>query len=115
VPFASLLLRLPVFNSLAQPLPPALLAPGRNGKIVFWSVFAFSAIVACYLFIPMARATAVLFPQASNRYLTWWFPQRINNAVLLWAVANGLIGLVVFFLHYQFFGKKMASLRPCGA
>jgi hypothetical protein len=37
---------------------------------------------------------------------TWWFPQRINNAILLWAVANGIIGLAIFFLTYQLHGKK---------
>ena len=106
VPFASLLLRLPVFSSLVHPAPPALPVPGKTGKILFWATFAFSAMVACFLFIPMARATSVLFPQASTRMLTWWFPQRINNAILLWAVANGIIGLITFLLTYKLYGKK---------
>lgn len=106
VPFTFLMLQMPAFKSLAQPVPPALPAPGRNGKILFWSLFAFSACVACFLFIPMARATVILFPDASASKPTWWFPQRINNAILLWAVANGIIGLAVFFLNYRFYGKK---------
>jgi dienelactone hydrolase len=106
VPFTALLLQLPVFRSLVQPVPPPLPAPRRNGRILFWSLFAFSACLACFLFIPMAQATAVVFPDASASKQTWWFPQRINNAILLWAVANGLIGLAVFFLNYQFQGKK---------
>jgi hypothetical protein len=72
--------------------------------------FAFSAGLACYLFVPMARATAVLFPAASGAQQTWWFPQRINNAVLLWAVANGAIGLLVFFLTYRFLGRRRGVL-----
>jgi dienelactone hydrolase len=106
VPFATLLLRLPLFNSLVHPVPSALPAPVGRGKILFWSTFAFSACVACFLFIPMARATAVLFPEASASRQTWWFPERINNAILLWAVANGIIGLIIFFLNYKLHGKK---------
>ena len=106
VPFAAFLLRLPLFNSLVHPMPPALPVPGRKGKIHFWATFAFSAVIACFHFIPMARATAVLFPQATAGIQTWFFPQRINNAILLWAVANGLIGLIIFTLNYQLAGKK---------
>lgn len=106
VPFTSLLLSVPIFRSLVRPIPPALPAPSRKGKIIFWTIFAASAVIACFLFIPLARATFVLFPQASERYQTWWFPQRINNAILLWAIANGLLGLLVFFATYQLHGKR---------
>lgn len=107
VPFAALMLKLPLFNSLVQPIPQALPALGKSGKIVFWSTFVFSALVACFLFIPMAQATFILFPEACKlRELTWWFPQRMNNAILLWAVANGIIGIALFFVIYKLFGKK---------
>lgn len=106
VPGTALLLTLPCFRRLNQPLPAALPAPSRTGKALFWSLFIVSALAACFLFIPLARATAVLFPAASDRMMTWWFPQRINNAILLWAVANGLIGLLLFFLNYRLFGRK---------
>ena len=106
LPFTRLLLRLSFFKSLVRPVPPALPAPQRTGKIVFWVTFAVSATIACFLFIPMARATAVIFPQASAATQTWFFPQRINNAILLWAVANGIIGLIIFTLNYHLFGKK---------
>jgi len=106
VPFTGLLLRTPAFKSLVHPAPPALPALGKSGKIHFWIVFTLSALIACFLFIPMARATAFLFPQATAGVQTWFFPQRINNAILLWAVANGLIGLIIFTLNYWLFGKK---------
>ena len=106
VPFARLLLRLPFFKSLVRLVPLALPMPQRSGKIIFWATFAVSALIACFLFIPMARATAVLFPQATAGVQTWFFPQRINNAILLWAVANGIIGLIIFTLNYRLFGKK---------
>jgi dienelactone hydrolase/uncharacterized membrane protein len=106
LPFTALLLRLPVFAPLAQPLPPAAPKPGRAGKTIFWCNFAVSAALACFLFMPMARATATLFPQASAAQQTWWFPQRINNALLLWAVANGLIGLGIFTAVYRAYGRR---------
>jgi hypothetical protein len=105
-PCAHLLLRLPFFNPLVQPVPPALPAPRRTGKIIFWLMFAVSALIACFLFIPMARATVTLFPKASAGTQTWFFPERINNAILLWAVANGIIGLVIFTLNFWLFGRK---------
>ncbi|MCX5762578.1 MAG: alpha/beta hydrolase [Gemmatimonadetes bacterium] len=106
VPFAALLLKTSAFSALAKPVPAALPRPGTTGKILFWSLFALSALLACFLFIPMVNATFVLFPEASAARQTWWFPQRINNAVLLWAVANGTIGLLLFWLTYRFHGRK---------
>lgn len=111
VPFSKLLLRLPIFHSLAQPLPPAPPAPTQSRKAIFWSTFVFSAVAACFLFIPLARATTVLFPQASSSVPTWFFPQRINNAILLWAVANGMLGLLLFVLTYMLFGRKNGVTR----
>ncbi|MDQ8153251.1 MAG: alpha/beta hydrolase [Gemmatimonadota bacterium] len=106
VPFASLLLRTPAFAALAKPVPPALPKPGRTGTVIYWTTFAVSALLACFLFIPMVLATFKVFPAASAAQQTWWFPQRINNAVLLWALANGTIGLLLFFATYRFFGRR---------
>jgi hypothetical protein len=106
VPCASLLLKLPVFASLAHPVPPALPPLTARGRILFWSTFAISALLACWLFVPMVRATFTVFPAASQSQQTWWFPQRINNAVLLWAVANGSLGLLAFWLTYRFHGSR---------
>ncbi len=106
VPFTEVLLRLPAFRSLVKPIPPPLPRPAAMGRIIFWCNFVFSAAMACFLFMPLAKATTVVFPRASAAQQTWWFPQRINNALLLWAVANGLIGLAIFSLNYQLNGKK---------
>ena len=106
VPLARLLLELPAFSGLVHPIPPPLPRPDRRGQVLFWVTFAFTAALACYLFVPMAQATFVVFPAASNGQQTWWFPQRMNNAVLLWAVANGAVGLIIFFSTYRFLGKK---------
>jgi dienelactone hydrolase len=106
VPCARLLLELPVFAPLAHPVPPALPTITSTGRIIFWSLFALFSMLACYLFVPLVRATFVLFPAASQAQQTWWFPQRINNAILLWAVANGAIGLIVFWLNYRFRSRQ---------
>lgn len=106
VPFAALLLRMPLFAGVARPAPPPLPAAGPRGKAIFWIAFAISALVACFIFIPLARATVVLFPAASSRIPTWFFPERINNTILLWAAVNGLFGLALFWLIYRLHGRK---------
>jgi hypothetical protein len=111
LPCAALLLRLPGFAGLANPVPPALPALKGRGKMLFWFSFTVFALLAGYLFVPMVRATNTLFPAASAAQQTWWFPQRINNAVLLWAVVNGAIGLAVFWLSWRFHGRKNGVKR----
>ena len=52
----------------------------------------------------------MLFPEASSRQITWFFPQRMNNGVMLWALANGLVGFGLFFL-----GLFLKGTRPSPA
>jgi hypothetical protein len=106
IPFSRLLLRTPFFKRLAKPTPPALPQPTGNGKFLFWSLFVISALIACFSYIPMAELSQEIFVAASTRHQTWFFPQRMNNAVMMWAVFNGSIGFLVFFLSYKYFGKK---------
>ena len=73
--------------------------------MIFWSVFFLSALIACISFIPMVDVAKILFYESANRELTWFFPQRMNNSVMLWAAFNGSIGLVIFFISYYFFGR----------
>ncbi len=93
---------LPIIKKVPEPLP---VQNGRS-KIIFWSLIAFSALVACISFIPMVEVAKYLFPDAATRNLTWFFPQRMNNSVMLWAIFNGTLGLIIFFLSYYLFGKK---------
>ncbi len=69
-------------------------------------MFVLGALIACFTYIPMAELSQKLFVAASSRQQTWFFPQRMNNAVMLWAVLNGSIGYLMFWLSYRFFGKK---------
>jgi len=54
----------------------------------------------------MAELSQFLFVAASSREATWFFPQRMNNAVMLWAVLNGLVGFLMFWLSYRFYGRS---------
>jgi dienelactone hydrolase len=106
VPFTAFLLQIPLFRSLAVPQPPPLPAPRGKGRVIFWTTFAFSALVACLSFVPLVRATSFLFPATTGGQQTWWFPQKMNNAVLLWAVLNGSVALFLFWVTYRLYGRK---------
>ena len=105
IPCAGLLLRLPFFAAVRQPMPPALPLPTPSGRKLSWCLFFFGAFVAAVLFMPLAMATLTVFPEASSVKQTWWFPQRINNALLLWALANGTIALTLFWGAYRLYGR----------
>jgi len=106
IPVAKALLTIGYFNQLIKKVPPALPKQTFQGKIVFWAVFIIGASIACITFIPMVDIAKVLFAEAANRELTWFFPQRMNNSVMLWAVFNGTVGFILFFLSYYFFGRN---------
>ena len=106
VPAGQLLLRLPLFEALVHPLPEKLPRPQGGGRALFWALFAVGALIACFSYIPMAELSQVLFVAASSREATWFFPQRMNNAVMMWAVLNGLVGFLMFWLSYRYFGRQ---------
>ncbi|TWT41328.1 alpha/beta hydrolase family protein [Botrimarina hoheduenensis] len=109
VPLARLLLRTPFFGSLVRPCPPPSPRPGGAGRSVFWGVLALSAAVACFSYIPLAYWSQSLFAAASDREATWFFPQRMNNAVMLWAVLNGVFGFMAMLLTHRWFGHHRGA------
>jgi hypothetical protein len=112
VPLGRMLLTtVPYFRVLVHPVPAALPRPQGKGKVLFWTLFVVGALVACFTYIPMAELSQKLFTAASGREQTWFFPQRMNNAVMLWAVLNSLVGFTLFFLSYRFFGRAR-GIRP---
>jgi hypothetical protein len=111
IPAGQAFLRLPMFASLVHPVPPPLPRPSGRGRVIFWSTFAIGALIACFSFIPMAELSQVLFVNASTRVQTWFFPQRMNNAVMMWAVLNGAVGFLVFWMSYRFHGRHH-GVRP---
>ena len=106
LPMGRLLLETSYFKPLVHPQPPALPRPRGKGRALFWGMFVLGALIACFSYIPMAELSQELFVAASTRQQTWFFPQRMNNAVMLWAMFNGSIGFLLFWLSYRFFGKK---------
>ena len=106
IPLTRFLLKLNFFSELVKEVPKPLPAQNRKGKVVFWSIFIIGATVACLTFIPMVDIAKIIFQKASNRELTWFFPQRMNNSVMLWATFNGVFGAILFFGSYYLFGRK---------
>ena len=105
IPVAQYLLKLPYFSTLVNPKPKEIPKPQGSGNYIFWSMIIFSSIMACISYIPLSELSKTLFAEASGRNQTWFFPQRMNNAVMLWAIFNGLLGLLLFFGSYLLFDK----------
>ena len=106
VPLTKILLQTNLFKPLVRSIPAPLPKPEKEGRLIFWLLFFIGAGIAAVTFIPMVEVAKVLFPEASNRELTWFFPQRMNNSVMLWATFNGVIGFILFFSSYYFHGKN---------
>lgn len=97
VPLARwLLAAVPAFASLVRPVPPAPPLPAGSGRAMLWALLVLGAVIAGVSYIPLAELSQRLFPEASGRTLTWFFPQRMNNALMLWALINGLVGFALF-------------------
>jgi fermentation-respiration switch protein FrsA (DUF1100 family) len=108
VPLARwLLATVPVFATLVRPVPPALPLPTGSGRVVLWALLVLGAVIAGVSYIPLAELSQRLFPEASGRTLTWFFPQRMNNALLLWALVNGLVGFALFLV-----ARRLRRERP---
>ena len=54
----------------------------------------------------MAELSKLIFLKSSSRLQTWFFPQRMNNAVMLWAFVNGLTGIALFYLCTWYLKNK---------
>jgi len=106
IPSGKLLLQTRWFSELVHSVPDPLPQPAGRGRVIFWTTFVLGALIACFTYIPMAELSQKLFVAASTRQLTWFFPQRMNNAVMLWAVLNGTVGFLMFWLSYRYFGRK---------
>lgn len=93
----SLLLRTKLFNSLQKEPLERTGDQKVKGRILFWLTFVIGAVLACVLYMICVQKSVDWFPDAKNGIQTWFFPQRFTNAIMIWAVANGLIGAAMFF------------------
>ena len=86
-------------------------------RLVFWLPMILTAVIACLDYIPLARLSMDWMEDAAANIYTTVFPARMMNAVFLWAVINGSIGLLVwvlttlcenlyYFIGAKFFGKE---------
>jgi alpha-beta hydrolase superfamily lysophospholipase len=107
VPLARLLLtQFGYFQPLLHPIPPPQPRPQGQGRWFFWGFLLAGALVACFSYIPMTELSQQLFVEASSRQQTWFFPQRMNNGVMLWAILNGLVGFLLFYLGHRWHGRR---------
>ncbi len=105
IPITKFFLGISFFKGITRNVPPALPRPSIKGRVIFWTTFFTTALIACLSFIPMVDIAKTIFYESANRNLTWFFPQRMNNSVMLWAAFNGTIGLCIFFISYKLFGR----------
>jgi len=106
VPLARLLLtHVRYFQVLVHPLPAPQARPQGRGRLIFWGLLISGAVIACVSYIPLTELAQKLFVAASGREQTWFFPQRMNNGVMLWALLNGLVGFALFFLGHRLHGR----------
>ena len=98
LPIARVALSTPYFKTIINPIPKAHPKPKGQDAHIFWISIFISTIVACFSFVPLSELSKILFVDASSRIQTWFFPQRMNNTVMLWAVLNGTLGLILFFI-----------------
>jgi hypothetical protein len=98
VPMAVLIYRIPFFKSSKQ--DPIINQNKRSfGSIMnYLIVFIITATFAALSYLPSAKLTLTLFPEASQSVNTWFFPQRMTNAVAVWAVLSGGFAMIVFIM-----------------
>lgn len=95
---ASVFLELPVFRGLAQaPAAPA----GIVGKGWYPAAIIVMAIPALSYFSFQGWASAI--PTSA------WFGQNLTNGFMVWAVANGIISLLLFSVWHFLLGGKNAG------
>lgn len=102
-------------KSLDSPVPSKTIAR----KIIFWTSMILTSIIACLDYIPLANLSIEIFPTSNlASVFTFTFPARMVNAILLWALINGAIGLVIFFAVtalenlYEYVMYKAKGITP---
>jgi hypothetical protein len=111
-PLARLLLQLPAFAGLICPIPEPSPRPRGLGRAVFWTVFLASGLIAGLTYIPLSEWSQEWFRAAHERQQTWFFPQRMNNALMLWAASNALVGFALFFGSTRLLRRASADPLP---
>jgi hypothetical protein len=114
VPVSVLIYRIPFFKrSMMTPI----INQNRRSKgsiLNYIIVFLITATFAALMYLPSAKLSLSLFPEASQSVNTWFFPQRMTNAVAVWAVLSGGFAMIVFtvsrIITVNFQKKRSQSL-----
>lgn len=102
--FCAVLMKMPFFAAMKESQKAVSTVPELkehqtiSHKVIFWCCMILTAIIACLDYIPLAHLSIQIFPTGNSASVfTFVFPARMINAILLWAVINGTIGLIIFF------------------
>lgn len=106
VPFTGMLYEIPFFKKTLK--APVIVISKRTkiDLLVYILLFVLAAGFAALMYLPSAKLTLTLFEKASNSVATWFFPQRMTNAVAVWAVLSGLFSALLF-VGYHFISKAI--------
>lgn len=106
VPLATLLYQIPFFQKAKQE-PIIKIEPRTKSRLLLYIVvFIVSAGFAALTYLPSSQLTFVFFPKASNSVNSWFFPQRMTNAVAVWAVLSGSFSALLFIISHISFKKN---------
>lgn len=98
IPVSVLIYRIPFFKK-SMMTPIINLNKRSKGSILnYIIVFLITATFAALMYLPSAKLSLSLFPEASQSVTTWFFPQRMTNAVAVWAVLSGGFAMLVFIV-----------------
>jgi len=114
VPIAVLLYEIPFFKKSLR--DPVINKTQRSKKelLIYVALFVVAATFAAMTYLPASKLTFVFFEKASNSIPTWFFPQRMTNAVTIWGLISGLFSALFFFWTHIIgnFLKKKKQATP---
>jgi hypothetical protein len=112
VAFARALLVVRPFSRLSVAEAPALVDPGRVGRVWFWGGLVVSALVSGASYIWLSQAPwmqAIAYSGAPG------IPEGAVFFIAFWAAVNGVAGLIIMSVSYFAFGRKNGhDLRATG-
>ena len=95
-PLGALLLEVPFFKELAEPMPAFKGLKGGG----WWIGAALTVVIPIVSYFWLQNQAATWFPAGS------FWPQSITTGLVTWALGNGLISFVLFFLWHRFMNKS---------
>lgn len=108
LPFACLLMRAPFFAGIRQDVPAPRPRPtDTKGKLVSIVSLILLAVLPGITVMPVFSDLAYgkIFTNAVTNNSTDFFPQPGPNAIIIWALVNGLAAIAIFVISYFVYGK----------